>query len=158
MDDFINSFEKFSVNSNKEEFEDSLNDVISKLDKINNIDQEWVELKSNFSKLTYLFNLVDKYYIPESEKFLESLEKFLSVIDKTTVYYLQQIDWKEQIIIKKYFEDSLNTTDCIEKLKILLKGYSLLVPIVEDIRNERCIGAIDDPFFIREFNVKRRRI
>jgi len=162
MDDFINSFQVFCINANKEEFEDSLDEICKKMDSMNDIDDEWKTLRTNYSKLKYLSELVEKYYIPESEKFLETLNKFLYKIDFITSYYLSEINWESEThpnacLIKKYFEDSLQTNDCIHKLKVLLKGYVLLISIVETIRNEKCIEPVNKEF-IQEFNFKRRRM
>jgi nitrogen regulatory protein PII-like uncharacterized protein len=161
MDEFIQSFQQFSVTNDKEKFEESLEDVICKLNELNDLDAEWKTLRSNYSKLKYLHELVEKYYIPDSQTFLRCLEKFLKKLDSVTEYYLDEIDWYDgnglHLKIKIQFEKSLQTNDCIEKLKYLMKGYSMLVGVVETIRNETCIENINNEFK-EEFNFKRRKM
>jgi len=159
MNDFISLFKNCSF---QESFGDSLDEIITKLNALNDVDDEWKTLRTNYSRLRYLHELVKKYYIPDSEKFLLTLERFLTKHDVITKYYLDEIDWHDKtyevsIKIKEYFELSLQTTDCIEKLNVLMKGYSLLVPVVESTRNEKCIENLDRSF-VEDFNFKRRKL
>jgi hypothetical protein len=166
MELLINSLENFNIHKDTVKFETDLEYVISSFEKINNLDYEWPTLKANYSKLRYLNELIDNFYIPNSEKFLKSIELFMVKLDRITKYYLQQINWKNQedsinkesLKIEEYLLISLNSNDCIEKLKNLLKGYEILVPIILEFNNEKFLDIIDDQYFLKEFSVKRRRL
>ena len=167
MDSLINSLENFNIHRDIVKFEMDLDSVISDFKKINNVVDEWEILKSNYSKLRYINELIDNFYVPNSDKFLKSIEIFMNTIDRTTQYYLHEIDWKNQkpdcftgicLEIEKYFTLSLHSNDCIEKLKNLLKAYDMLIPIVLEFNNEKFVDIIDDQHFLREFSVKKRRL
>jgi len=166
MDSLIYSLENFNIHKDPVKFETDLEYVISSFEKINNLDDEWPTLKANYSKLRYLNELIDNFYIPNSEKFLKSVELFMVKLDRITNYYLHEINWKNQeefineesLKIEEYLLISLNSNDCIEKLKNLLKGYEILVPIILEFNNEKFLDIIDDQCFLKEFSVKRRRL
>jgi hypothetical protein len=85
-------------------------------------------------------------------------------IDKKTIYYLQEINWyasepdflEDSMKIRGYFEESLNENDPIKRLNSVVKGYKILVAIVEDMRNEKCEAELD-PSFLDEFAPPRKR-
>ena len=87
-------------------------------------------------------------------------------LDKITNYYLHEISWKcedpeiqeEAIQIEEFLILSLNSTDCITKIKLVLKAYNILVPIVLEINDERFADIIDDETFLKEFSVKKRKL
>ena len=86
----------------------------------------------------------------------------MEYIDRMTQNYLQNIEWDEEPEylfeakqIRSHFSDSLNHTNAMMKMKSILAGYSVLVPIVEGIRNEKYIEIVDDPDFLQEFKKPR---
>jgi len=77
-------------------------------------------------------------------------------IDKVSQHYLREILWEESLIpIKKYLSDSLNYNNPITKLKYVVKAYELLVPVVEEIREQKCVQYIEDDEFIQTFKKRR---
>ena len=164
MDSFIKSLENLSVNKDITSFDKELGNLIYQMDNLETND-EWNNLTVNYSKLKYIGELVDNWYIQESVKFLEILDKFMVNINMTNQKYLDEINWEEEndyhedcLIIKRNLEASIRSTDCIEQLRVTVYAYSLLVPILEEIRNEQYIEQIEDPVFLNDFNVKRRKI
>jgi hypothetical protein len=131
--------------------------LIYELDNLSTTDfsHEWDCLVENYSKLKYLESI--DYEITGSIRLMDSLRRFMEQIDKVTQYYLKEILWEGPIIqIQKIFYDSLNINNPIIKLKCVVKAYDLLVPHVEEIREQKYIQQIDDEEFIQTF--KKRRI
>jgi len=165
MDSLIKTLESFNIHKNEHQFDIELDSVIDSFENLNNCD-EWITLKSNYSKIRYLNELIDNFYIPNSEKFLKSLDLFMINLDKITSYYLHEISWKSQdpdiqeeaIQIEEFLILSLDSTDCITKIKLVLKAYNILVPIVLEMNDERFADIIDDETFLKEFSVKKRRL
>ena len=164
MNELIKSIKKFSVTDNERDFECSLDSVINKFESLNSENCEWDLLKSNYSKLRYLNYTMEKsnLNLQVNKKFLFSLGRFMEYIDKITQLYLQKVDWENQDEfsvesknIGFHLTNSLNENDSIKKMKEILKAYSLLVPMVEDIHNERYIEIIDDEDFLQEFKKAR---
>jgi hypothetical protein len=169
MDVVIKSLKKFSLDQNENDFENSLDQVISKMKDLdtNLSSLEWDTLKSNFSKLRYLDYLVSKNQMKLPEKFNESLEIFLKTMDTYTQHYLANIDFEmdsypSDILedtkkIKELFEKSLNCNKSILKMKYILGAYILLVPIVEGYTNDPFKDYIDDREFLDNFSFKRQK-
>jgi hypothetical protein len=165
MDDLIKILENFNLTNNKQSFEKDLDDVIDKLDNLNNED-EWIDLKSNYSKLRYLSDLISSITIVP--KFKEILSSFMNQIDKTNQRYLRDITWSYKdeygclincYEIKDCLEKSLNNNDPINKLKYAVESYDMLVPIVEYVLNQRYVEIIDDQQFLSTFpSIKRRKL
>jgi hypothetical protein len=122
-------------------------------------ENEWVLLCSNYSKLRYLNEIIDHFYIKSTDRFVYSLGIFMENVTKTNIIYLNQIDWKQSDLeeecddIKQFLERSIYTDDCIQKLKLVLRAYRLLVPIVEEYRNEKFVDKIDR-VFLDNFKIK----
>jgi Asp-tRNA(Asn)/Glu-tRNA(Gln) amidotransferase C subunit len=164
MNELIKSVKKFSVTDNQHEFEKSLELVIDKFELLNNESCEWDLLKSNYSKLRYLNYTLEKsnLKLETNEKFLFSLNRFMEYIDKVTQVYLKKVDWESESefsskskYIHTHLTKSLNSNDSIQKMKEILNAYSILVPIVEDIHQERFVEIIDDEDFLQEFKKAR---
>jgi hypothetical protein len=166
MDSLINSLKTFSITNDQDAFEDSMNDLVDKLSKQTikgDSSDEWRNLESNYNKLKYLKELISSFDILP-QFFLNPLKVFMESIDSMTQYYLKEIDWyrndynitEETSKIHDYLEDSLNNNDPIYKLNSVLAAYSILVPIVEDFRRERCSEVVTDTIFLRTF--KRRKM
>jgi hypothetical protein len=167
MEALIKSVKKFSIDYNVETFEDSLNDVVSKMETMDLITPEWDNLKSNFTKLRYLDYLISKNNIPLSDNFHKSLEIFLNGLDTVSQHYLNNIDFEmesyhpELLVktkkIKELLELSLNCNENITKMKHILGAYIRLVSIVEGIVNEPFKEEPLDPAFLRKFKRQKTK-
>ena len=169
MDQIIETINQFTIDNNDMDIDKSFDIVMGKLFTLDTVDfdYEWHLITSNYSKLRYLNDIVKNFYVPETDKFLESLSKFMNVLDRTNVYYLENIDFNYEknteikikaLKIKEYLEDSLNTSDPIEKLTLVIKGYDLFVPIAEHFRKDRYVENINDFSFLNEFDVNRKKL
>ena len=130
--------------------------LIFQLDNLstNEFNHEWDCLVENYSKLKFLDSI--DYELIGSIKLMDSLRRFMEQIDKVSQHYLREILWEESLIpIKKYLSDSLNHNNPITKLKYVVKAYELLVPIVEEIREQKCVRQIEDDDFIQTFKKRR---
>jgi len=128
--------------------------LIYELDNLstNDFNHEWDCLVENYSKLKYLDSI--DYELIGSIKLMDSLRRFMEQIDKVSQHYLREILWEEYLLeIKKYLSDSLNYNNPITKLKYVVKAYELLVPVVEEIREQKCVQQIDDDEFIQTFSI-----
>jgi len=128
--------------------------LIYELDNLSTTDfnHEWDCLVENYSKLKYLDSI--DYELIGSIKLMDSLRRFMEQIDKVSQHYLREILWEEYLLeIKKYLSDSLNYNNPIIKLKCVVKAYELLVPVVEEIREQKCVQQIEDDEFIQTFSI-----
>jgi uncharacterized UPF0160 family protein len=165
MDSLIKSIKKFSITNNSDEFEKSLDSVIDKMEYLKTEENcEWELLKLNYSKLRYLNHTLGKsnLTLESNKKFLFSLSRFMEYIDKTTQCYLEKVDWESQNecpdkakIIYTHFVKSLDENDSIKKMKEILNAYAVLVPIIEDMNNDKFVETIDDEEFFHEFKKSR---
>jgi len=167
IDSLTQSIQKFGIYKNEDVFDDELVMLMRRMDSVeisDNLDQNWEILQQNYSKLIYLHEMINFYYLPEKSKFIESLTMFMESIDRKTQYYLNQIDWynaepefqKKSTEIHKLFTDSLNQNNPIIKLKSILKAYEILIPVIEDLRNEKCEHYLDYDF-LETFPRKRQK-
>jgi hypothetical protein len=168
IDELSESIRKFGVTQNENTFNNELDFIMGKLNKIEieheDEDQNWDYLQSEYSKLKYLYEIINFYNISNGNKFRESLRKFMDFMDIRAQYYLSQINWHETDPdikedtdrIKEFLEMSLNKNDSVEKLNELVKAYQILVPIVEDFRKERYSSELDRDF-IAEFEPLAKR-
>jgi hypothetical protein len=167
IDALTDSLQRFAIIQDHSSFEFELDSIIDSMQKVDvNPEDKWEILQSNFSRLKYLQETIDFYNVPTEGKFITSLTKFMESIDKQSNYYLREILWdsetdfyEESQDIKSFLENSLLETDPVQKLKIVIKAYRILVSIVEDFRMETCKTLLDDEF-LDEFapKVKRSRI
>jgi len=166
MDDLINSLEKFAISKNEQIFQDSLNDIINKMNNskiTHNSDKEWVDLTSNYCKLKYLKDLI-KSFKTLPDFFMSPFKVFMESIDSINQYYLREIDWhhsdhdiqEDSLQIQNYLEESISTDDPFYKLNNVLSAYSILIPIIEDIRREKYNESISDTYFLKTF--KKRKL
>lgn len=167
IDQLSESIRKFAVTSNQERFDDELDFIMGKMKNVEideESDQHWDTLRVNYTRLKYLSETINHFNLPTEGKFIESIKKFMDSIDKKTIYYLQEINWyasepdflEDSMKIREYFEESLNENDPIKRLNSVVKGYKILVAIVEDMRNEKCEAELD-PSFLDEFAPPRKR-
>jgi hypothetical protein len=155
----------FAISQNEQCFEDQLDVLVLKMKKMNSGDYEerWDTLRENYSKLKYLYEIINFYHI-ESSKFMESLGVFMESIDRTTQFYLKEINWfetepellQDSVDIHNCLSESLNTNDPVAKLNTLLQAYKILVGVIEDIRNEKCEPVELDPSFLETFPTPKR--
>lgn len=135
------SLEKFAITKDEKNFDLSL-EFIDKLSIENDCEQEWEILRENFNKIKYIHELINHYDYQLNNKFFDIMTKYIDEIDKSTQYYLKNIEWGDDDDelrwsydeIVSFFHDSLNTSNVLDKIKILLKAYNILIPIIEDFR------------------------
>lgn len=153
MDSLICSIEKFAITNNKQEFEDSLDNVINNFDKFYiEIDNgfHWNFLKENYTKIKYISQIMNS--VKNSTKFLEVLEKFMKKIDNINEIYIESIDWDESLeygdvrTVQNLLIEAQIQFDIHEKIKQIVQAYSILVPIIEAIRNEKYTEQLDEKF------------
>jgi len=159
MDLLVDLLTKFNINRDETEFDESIEDIIHKLKKqeINESDYEWETLCKNFSSILYLHDTIRNYYVPESEKFINCLEVFMSKMDTINARYMSEIDWTQKEhadceAIKDLLDRSYYASDPILKLEYCVNAYKLFVPVIETIRKEKYL--IEEP----EHQFKRKRI
>ena len=158
MDSLIRSLEVFGVTQNKQRFDDSIDNIFNNLSikpeepKIEDPDKEWETLKTNYSKLRYVYQLLNHYNYTLSDRFFVLLRAFTDSLDGMTQCYIEVIEYEkcddEELKqsydeIKDHLGKSLNTHDQVDKIKYTLKAYDILVPIIEDFRRE----SWDDSFY-----------
>ena len=168
MEYLLKAMKKFNISKDGQTFEDELDTIIEQMNILatNDPDYEWTTIKMNYSRLKYIDDLILFYDFYENNKFLQTLTKVLDDIDKINQYYLKNLTWElydvqdELNVTKQLLYDSLNQNDPIEKLKIVLNAYSVLIPVIEDFRNEIFIYDIkSDPLFEKlESMCKKRKI
>ena len=165
MDELLSTLNKFKISKNENEFEDDLDNVINKFNNqtFHDPNYEWETLCLNFSKLKYLETLISEFHIPESEKFLIALQKFMEKIDDVNKRYLFEIYWDEHQNdyedakeIKKLLDLSLLEKDSIVKMKYCLNAYKRFITIAEEYRNETFKHKLE-PSFTNEFKFKRKK-
>lgn len=161
MDTIINaltiSISEFGISRNEYNFNNDLDSIMDKLKHTNiteineneEADKRWNVLKSNYSKLKYLYELINFYNLPTEGRFIQSLSIFMESIDKKTQDYLKNIDWNERpedLVVKKHFDNSININNPVLKLNEIIKGYNILIPIVENVRMEKCDSQVESCF------------
>ena len=165
MDFLIKSLDNFKISNDLNKFDKDLDDVIHLFNKqvIIDADFRWEELTSNYSKLIYLNDIIKNYYVPESEKFLLTLEKCIEQIEKTNVNYLDEINWEvsqdefsSSTYIREELLTSIKSKDPITKMKHILNAYAKLIHIVEEIRKEKF--KFDENEVVKQFPYKRRKL
>jgi hypothetical protein len=158
MEILIEKLHTFSITQDSKKFNESVDYLLTiEFEKasIQEVDPDiqWTLLKRNYSNLKYINELLNHYNYNLNINFYNLLDKFLQGIDKTTQEYLQEITWDDDYelitsleTIQLKFRNSLNENDFDKKIKLVLDGYSLLIPIVEDFRREKCEEVIDQDF------------
>ena len=168
MDSIIQALDNFVLNANNfdEELLIKLNNIT--IDTDTDTDAEWDELKNNYSKLKYIFEMLNHYNVPMEGTFLKIINKFMEEIDYKTKKYIAEINWfnqepdllEDSVKIGQLLEESLNHHDPLKKIQCVLHAYTLLVDIVEDIRGEHYIYTEPDDDFIKAFEppAKKRKV
>jgi hypothetical protein len=163
MDSLLDSLVKFNINRDENEFDSSIDDIIYKLNnqQISDQDYEWDTLCKNYTNICYLDDTIKNYYIPESEKFLIALDKFMYRIDQINLRYINEIEWDtnenvncketERLLKLSYFEK-----DVILKLDYCVQAYKILITIVEIIRKEKY--KFKDTHLFETKGFKRRKL
>ena len=169
IDALTSSIELFGLTQNEKHFDKDLDSLVNIM-KIVSIDKEaeceknYTELKANYTKLKYLHELINFYNMPITGKFVDTLEVFMVTIDKKTEVYLETIKWydpdieihKKCLQIKRSLELSLSVANPLTKLQLVVDAYKILVPIIEEDRNQIIEDFVDISF--RElFEAPRKR-
>ena len=168
LDSLILSISSFGISNKTDKFNDELDILVSKMqtvDMLEDPDEQWEILKTNYRKIKFIYELINFHNLHCELKFLQSLDKFLVVIDKQTQLYLQKIDWYQSdkeftidsIMIRDSLESSLNQNDTIKKIKHIIDAYRILIHIVEDLRKERFEEGPPDEAFLDEFERPYKR-
>jgi hypothetical protein len=161
MNDLIESLEKFTVTNDAEQFDTDLDMVIYKMKSIEHNDDEWTIMKINFSKLKYLRNLIKKIHFKPDGKFLDSLVKFMDQIDKSSQYYLHEINFelpeypdsvKEECKnIKTNLETALNQTDILLRIDYSFFAIQGMIDVIQAEGTLVYLECPPDDSFIKEF-------
>ena len=166
IDALCKSIESFGINKIPEQFDDDLDILMNRMKnvEIHDSTEQWKLLQNNYSRLKYLYEIINFYNIKIEGKFEISINKFMELIDNQTQTYLKEIDWyeddfnfKEQVImIHDTLEESLNKNIPVSKLNDVLKAYKILISLVENIRDEK-YQEILDPEFVEDFEQFKKR-
>ena len=133
-----------------------IDEIIFQLDNLStkDLNENWNFLVANYSKLKYLERMDSE--LNENINLINSLRRFMEQIDKVSQYYLKEINWDRYLKIKNNLIDSINHNNPLIKLRYVIQAYDMLVPIVEEIREQKYVEQIEDKDFIQTF--KKRRI
>ena len=133
-----------------------IDEIILQLDNLStkDLNENWNFLVANYSKLKYLERMDSE--LNENINLINSLRRFMEQIDKVSQYYLKEINWDRYLKIKNNLIDSINHNNPLIKLRYVIQAYDMLVPIVEEIREQKYVEQIEDKDFIQTF--KKRRI
>jgi hypothetical protein len=152
LESLTHTLRRFAISNNETRFDDEIETIMKKMNTVDLDDTEenWKYFKNNYAKIRYLFEFINNSKINLSPLFYSALRKFMETIDKQTQFYLQRILWdpqsNDESVIKNLFQDSLNENDPVKKLNSIVAAYTILVPIVEKIRNEKCNGDLETSF------------
>lgn len=154
IDELTTVIQRFVIIQNETRFESELSFICSKMESVEfEKDEKWEILQNNYSKLKYLYEVVNFYYLPNDGKFIKTLNLFMEKVDIQTKYYIKTINWKSDSdykedadLIKEFMEKSVNEQNPIEKLIHMYKAYKILVSVVEDIRGEKCETTVEPEF------------
>lgn len=167
MDELLQKLAVFNITRDEKQFDTDIDDIITRLSdqRLEDHDYQWNKLCENYSKIKYLDNIIKNYYIPESDKFLVAVEKFMQTINKINLIYIKDIDWYQNehpdcLNIKSLLDRTVDEYDPLTKLSCCVQAYSLLIPIIENLRNEnyKKYKISEDSEFVEEFNFKRRKL
>jgi hypothetical protein len=96
-----------------------------------------------------------------NKNFYDLLSLFIESIDKSTQYYIKNIhfsdDLSEELEIENFLNKSLNTNDINNKILYIIEAYKLLIPIIEDFRQEKYDYSVDQNFK-ETFSSKRLKL
>ena len=76
-----------------------------------------------------------------NQNFYKLISKILNCIDLEIQYYIKNIDLPDNV--KENFDNALNVSDIIKKIEYIVKGYTIIINIVEEIREEKVNNVID---------------
>ena len=168
IDSLIKSIERFGITHQEKTFDDELDAIITLMktvDTDDDQDYQWEILQTNYRKIKHIYTLIIFHDLHLKAKFMESLDKFMEIIDQQTQVYLAKIDWYkvdetfrvDSLMIRNSLEDSLNQNDTIKKIKYVIDAYRILIYIVEDIRKEKYVPGPPDDSFLDEFERPYKR-
>jgi len=140
IDSLTASINVFSVTQDDLHFGLKLDNIIKGMEKIdvNNFEKNWIELKTNYSKLKYLNELSKSIVV--TGKFIDTLATFTTKLDQVNERYLMDINWYNQdssihekcIEIKKLLEYSISLKNPLLKLQFVMDAYNILFPIIQE--------------------------
>ena len=167
IDALTSIVQRFGVTQNEKYLDCELDYIVNKMASVKiEVNDSWHTLKSNYSKLQYLYELICFYNTPTDGKFIKAVEIFICSLDKQNQFYLEKIDWDsedsgfkiEGKLVKRCLKNSLEKRDPANKLSAVLKAYEILTCIVEDIRGEKYEYFVESAF-IEQFEqpTKRRK-
>jgi hypothetical protein len=163
MDFLIEQLHIFAITKNEKKFGQSVDELLTSLKLTeSDPDLEWETLKTNFSNIKYINEMMNHYDYSFGTHFYDLISQFVSRIDTATQFYIRNIDFEETDselkecckTIKFYLESSLNENDITNKIRFVMYAYDLLIPIVEDFRREKYHEIIDQEFR-NKFSPKR---
>ena len=144
IDSLTSSINVFSVTQDDLHFGLKLDNIIKDMGNIdvNNSEKNWIELKTNYSKLKYLNELSKSIVV--TGKFIDTLNAFTSKLDQVNERYLMDIKWYDQefsihekcMEIKKLLERSIGLKNPLLKLQSVIDAYNILVPVIEEDPNK----------------------
>jgi hypothetical protein len=163
MDSLLHALNTFSISKTKTEqdFDDIIDGIIAC--DLKDPDSEWIAIVSNYSKLRYLDHLIDFFEFPETDKFKSILNTVLDDVDKKNQYYLSELNWGEEELqlefdeIQNLFLKSLNEHNPFTKIKYILEGYAIFIPIIEDFRSEEFKDILDTRFLTTVDSLTKKR-
>jgi hypothetical protein len=140
IDSLTSSINVFSVTQDDLHFGLKLDNIIKGMEKIdvNNFEKNWIEFKTNYSKLKYLNELSKSIVV--TGKFIDTLTTFTTKLDQVNERYLMDIKWYNQdssihekcIEIKKLLEYSISLKNPLLKLQFVMDAYNILFPIIQE--------------------------
>ena len=170
MDTLINCLRGFAISKNERNFNYNMETIIKNFEYLTTSEMadktQWEIIKSNYSKLKYLHETINFYYIQETDLFLECLERFMFKIDEDIFLLLKEIykinipetDREDFENIELKFQETLHEKDPIARVTMAVEAYSFLVPVFEKYYNETWKYSINDQSFIKMFSFKRKKL
>ena len=143
MELLINGLQRFAITKDENNFEKTINDLTINFSNVFdfNPDREWENLKKNYSNIKYISEMLNCYDYELNQNFYKLISKILNCIDLEIQYYIKNIDLPDNV--KENFDNALNVSDIIKKIEYIVKGYTIIINIVEEIREEKVNNVID---------------
>ena len=143
MELLINGLQRFAITKDENNFEKTIDDLTINFSNVFdfNPDREWENLKKNYSNIKYISEMLNCYDYELNQNFYKLISKILNCIDLEIQYYIKNIDLPDNV--KENFDNALNVSDIIKKIEYIVKGYTIIINIVEEIREEKVNNVID---------------
>ena len=143
MELLINGLQRFAITKDENNFDKTIDDLTINFNFVFdfNPDREWENLKKNYSNIKYISEMLNCYDYELNQNFYKLISKILNCIDLEIQYYIKNIDLPDNV--KENFDNALNVSDIIKKIEYIVKGYTIIINIVEEIREEKVNNVID---------------